>query len=75
MLQVPELLHAALKAVDAAYEKTVNDEFDAIQSQIYDYVDKDATTRKGLPISELEGVDALVKKINDFDDKYAPQLW
>ena len=61
---------AALKAVDTAYEKTVNDEFDAIQSQIYDYVDKDAPTRKGLPISELEGVDALVKKINDFNDKY-----
>ena len=62
---------AALKAVDSAYEKTVNDEFDAIQNEIYNYVDKDAATRRGLAISELEGVDALVKKINDFNDKYA----
>ena len=62
---------AALKVVDAAYEKTVKDEFDTIQNEIYNYVDKDAATRRGLAISELEGVDALVKKINDFNDKYA----
>ena len=62
---------AALKADDDAYKKTVKDEFDAIQNEIYNYVDKDATTRRGLAISELEGVDALVKKINDFNDKYA----
>ena len=62
---------AALKADDDAYKKTVQDEFDAIQNEIYNYVDKDAATRRGLAISELEGVDALVKKINDFNDKYA----
>ena len=62
---------AALKADDDAYKKTVKDEFDAIQNEIYNYVDKDAATRRGLAISELEGVDALVKKINDFNDKYA----
>lgn len=62
---------AALKAVDAAYTKTVTDEFDAIQAEIYKYVDKDATARRGLPISDLEGIDALVKKINDFNDNYA----
>ncbi len=62
---------AALKANDDAYKKTVQDEFDAIQNEIYNYVDKDAATRRGLAISELEGVDALVKKINDFNDKYA----
>ena len=61
---------AALKADDDAYKKTVQDEFDAIQNEIYNYVDKDATTRRGLAISELEGVEALVKKINDFNDKY-----
>ena len=62
---------AALKAKDAAYKKTVTDEFDAIQTEIYKYVDKDAVARRGLPISDLEGIDALVKKINDFDEKYA----
>ncbi|MGN0721224.1 MAG: hypothetical protein ACI4LZ_04615 [Anaerovoracaceae bacterium] len=62
---------AALKAVDNAYTKTVTDEFDAIQAEIYKYVDKDAAARRGLPISDLEGIDALVKKINDFDDNYA----
>ena len=49
----------------------MQDEFDAIQNEIYNYVDKDAATRRGLAISELEGVEALVKKINDFNDKYA----
>lgn len=48
----------------------MQDEFDAIQNEIYNYVDKDAATRRGLAISELEGVEALVKKINDFNDKY-----
>ena len=62
---------AALKAKDTAYAKTVTDEFDAIQTEIYKYVDKAATARRGLPVSDLEGVDALVKKINDFNEKYA----
>lgn len=62
---------AALKVVDSAYTKTVTDEFDAIQTEIYKYVDKAATARRGLPVSDLEGVDALVKKINDFNEKYA----
>ena len=48
----------------------MNDEFEAIRKEIYAYVDKAADARRGLPISDLEGVDALVKKIKDFKDKY-----
>ena len=64
---------AALKAKDDAYTKTVTDEFDAIQTEIYKYVDKDAALRPGrsLPLSDLEGIDALVKKINAFNYNYA----
>ena len=64
---------AALKAVDDAYTKTVTDERDAIQTEIYKYVDKDAALRPGrsLPLSDLEGIDALVKKINAFKYNYA----
>lgn len=64
---------AALKAKDAAYTKTVTDERDAIQTEIYKYVDKDAALRPGrsLPLSDLEGIDALVKKINAFNYNYA----
>ena len=64
---------AALKAVDDAYTKTVTDERDAIQTEIYKYVDKDAALRPGrrLPLSDLEGIDALVKKINAFNYNYA----
>ena len=61
---------SALVLKNDAYRKTVNDEFEAIRKEIYAYVDKAADARRGLPISDLEGVDALVKKIKDFKDKY-----
>lgn len=61
---------SALVLKNDAYRKTVNDEFEAIRKEIYAYVDKAADARRGLPISDLEGVDALVKKIKDFKGKY-----
>ena len=61
---------SALVLKNDAYRKTVNDEFGAIRKEIYAYVDKAADARRGLPISDLEGVDALVKKIKDFKGKY-----
>ena len=61
---------SALVLKNDAYNKTVNDEFNAVRNEIYAYVDKAADARRGLPISDLEGVDALVKKIKDFKDKY-----
>ena len=62
---------SALVAVSTAYFKTVTDELDAIQLEIDKYADKAADARRGLPASDLEGVDALVKKINAFEEKYA----
>ena len=62
---------AALVAVNASYTKTVEDAAAAIQTEIDKYEDKAAlNTRKGLGISELEGIDALVKKINEYDKTY-----
>lgn len=62
----------SLKLVDTVYETSVKAEFEPIQKEIWDYEDKAAfNPRKGLGISELEGLNALVKKINDFEDKYA----
>ena len=57
--------------VNSAYEKVVTDEADAIQKEIDKYVAAADKARRGLSISEAEGIDALVKKINDFKDKYA----
>ena len=62
---------AALVGVNSAYEKVVTDEADAIQVEIDKYVAAADKARRGLSISEAEGIDALVKKINDFKDKYA----
>ena len=62
---------AALVGVNSAYEKVVTDEADAIQKEIDKYVAAADKARRGLSISEAEGIDALVKKINDFKDKYA----
>ena len=62
---------AALVAVNASYTKTVEDAAAAIQTEIDKFEDKAAlNTRKGLGISELEGIDALVKKINEYDKTY-----
>ena len=61
----------ALVGVNSAYEKVVTDEADAIEKEIDKYVAAADKARRGLSISEAEGIDALVKKINDFNDKYA----
>ena len=61
---------SALVLKNDAYKKTVTDEFNAIRNEIYTYVDKSADARRGLPISDLEGVETLVKKIKEFKDKY-----
>ncbi len=62
---------AALVVVNTSYTKTVEDAAAAIQTEIDKYEDKaKLNTRKGLGISELEGIDALVKKINEYDKTY-----
>ena len=62
---------AALVGVNDAYKNVVEGEAVAIQKEIDKYVVAATQSRKGLSISEAEGIDALVKKINDFNDKYA----
>lgn len=61
----------ALVIVNDDYIKTVNAEKDPIVNEIWKYSDKAADARKGLPATDAEGIDALVKKINDFNKKYA----
>ena len=62
---------AAFVGVNDAYKNVVAGEALAIQNEIDKYVTTAQNSRKGLSISEAEGIDALVKKINDFNDKYA----
>ncbi len=62
---------AALVGVNSAYKNVAEGEAVAIQKEIDKYVVAAQNSRKGLSISEAEGIDALVKKINDFNDKYA----
>ena len=62
---------AALVGVNSAYKNVVEGEAVAIQKEIDKYVVAATQSRRGLSISEAEGIDALVKKINDFNDKYA----
>ena len=57
--------------VNSAYKNVVEGEAVAIQKEIDKYVVAATQSRRGLSISEAEGIDALVKKINDFNDKYA----
>ena len=64
-------LVSALVAVTTTYADSVKAEQGAIADEVYKYVDKAADFRYGLPASDAEGVDAVVKKINDFEDKYA----
>lgn len=64
-------LVSALVAVTTTYADSVKAEQSAIADEVYKYVDKAADFRYGLPASDAEGVDAVVKKINDFEDKYA----
>ena len=61
----------AFVGVNDAYKNVVAGEALAIQNEIDKYVTTAQNSRKGLSISEAEGIDALVKKINDFNDKYA----
>lgn len=63
-------LVSALVAVTKTYGDNVKTEQGAIVDEIYKYTDKAADLRYGLPASDAEGVDALVKKIKDFNDKY-----
>ena len=60
----------SLVAVNSAYQNAVATEADAILLEIDQYGAKNDKTRKGLSVSEVEGVDTLVKKINAFRDKY-----
>ena len=61
----------ALVVVNNGYKDTFEKAGDAIQLEIDKYVDKaDENTRRGLGVSEAEGIDALVKKINDFQKTY-----
>ena len=63
-------LVSALVPMTKTYTDGVKDEQGKILDEIYKYVDKAYESRKGLQISELEGVDALVKKIKAFNEKY-----
>ena len=61
----------ALVVVNNGYTDTFEKAGDAIQLEIDKYVDKsDENTRRGLGLSEAEGIDTLVKKINDFQKTY-----
>ena len=61
----------ALTIVDDDYAKAVKTEKQAITDEIWKYADKADDARKPLPASDAEGIDAVVKKINDIDKKYA----
>lgn len=68
-------LVAALVPVTATYKDTVKAEAYAIQTEIYKYADKygdGSHTKNKLTVADLEGVDALIVKMNDFNDKYKP---
>ena len=61
----------ALVVANNGYKDTFEKAGDAIQLEIDKYVDKaDENTRRGLGLSEAEGIDTLVKKINDFQKTY-----
>ena len=61
----------AFTPVNTAYKTTYDNEIAAIQKEMWDFEDKAAkATKRGLSVAELEALDALVKKINDFNTKY-----
>ena len=61
----------ALVVVNNGYTDTFEKAGDAIQLEIDKYVDKaEENSRRGLGLSEAEGIDALVKKIDDFQKTY-----
>ena len=63
-------LVSALVLKTTTYKDNVDKESGAIVDEIYKYTDKAAELRYGLPASDAEGVDALVKKIKAFNEKY-----
>ena len=66
-------LVAALVPVTSTYQDTVKAEQYSIQTEIYAYADKygDGSHAKNrLTVADLEGVDALIVKINTFNAKY-----
>ena len=62
----------ALVPVTTTYVDTVNAEADALQREIYTYADKyDASHAKNkVTVADLEAIDALIVKINAYNDKY-----
>ena len=61
----------AFTPVNTAFKTTYDNEIAAIQKEMWDFEDKAAkATKRGLSVAELETLDALVKKINDFNNKY-----
>ena len=63
-------LVSALVIMTETYTDGIDKEKGTIVDEIYKYVDRSADMRYGLPASDAEGVDALVKKINEFNEKY-----
>ena len=62
----------AFTPVNTAYKTTYDNEIAAIQKEMWAFEDKALkATKRGLSVAELEALDALVKKINDFNEKYA----
>ena len=63
---------AALEPVTATYVDNVKAEAYALQTEIYKYADKYSTehSKNKLTVADLEGVDALIVKMNAFNDKY-----
>ncbi len=60
----------AFTPVNTAYKTTYDNEIAAIQKEMWAFEDKALkATKRGLSVAELEALDALVKKINDFNDK------
>ena len=62
----------AFTPVNTAYKTTYDNEIAAIQKEMWAFEDNKAlkATKRGLSVAELEALDALVKKINDFNEKY-----
>ena len=61
----------AFTPVNTAFKTTYDNEIAAIQKEMWAFEDKAVKAEKrGLSVAELEALDALVKKINDFNEKY-----
>ena len=61
----------AFTPVNTAFKTTYDNEIAPIQKEMWDFEDKAVkAAKRGLSVAELEALDALVKKINDFNTKY-----